>query len=307
MNDENKKLDVDSIVGFENEPFQVSYNTRDVIIYSLGIGSSDLRYCYENHQDFQVFPTFILTLPFKGTSTDIVPFPSPNLVSFPSSIPIDNPANLLHGEQYLRIFKPLDPEGGVLTVKSKILGIHDKQKGALLRAQDTFYDQNGEKVAISIRGAFFIGLTGFQSKSLESTPAKFVLPSRLPDAIFFQTTEGFQAMLYRLSGDYNPLHIDPDSANSVGFQKPIMHGLCTLGFALRGILQECFCDGRNVQSIEVRFSRPTLPGDRLKTKMWFENSKKIIFETVIEERNVVVLSGGVVELFEPISLTQSKL
>ncbi|GAB5035900.1 peroxisomal hydratase-dehydrogenase- [Nannochloropsis oceanica] len=301
------KVQPDLVVGHEGDTNEVSYTKRDLLIYAVGIGCkntpAELPFLYEDHENFVAFPTFPIVLPFKGTSHDVVPFPSPTLFSFPPGLPVMNPAMTLHAEQAIYILEPLPTSGATLTTKSKILGIYDKGKGALMREETRFTDEQGRLVAVAISGSFLRGVTGFQSKGPE-LPARIIPPSRAPDAVVQEMTLPEQALIYRLSGDYNSLHADPEIAQTVGFDKPILHGLCTFGHSARAVLQCGLIPENNpalLRSMTARFSKPAYPGETLVTSCWKiegVGGQRIVFQTTIKERGVVVLEGGMAEIGE---------
>jgi len=182
-------------------------------------------------------------------------------------------------------------------------GIYDKGKGALMREETRFTNVQGRLIAVSISGSFLRGVTGFQSKGPE-LPARITAPSRAPDAVVEETTLPEQALIYRLSGDYNSLHADPEIAQTVGFDKPILHGLCTFGHSARAVLQSGLVPDNNpalLRSVTARFSKPAYPGETLVTSCWKmegEGGGRIVFQTTVKERGVVVLEGGLAEVGE---------
>lgn len=283
-------VDASKIVGGQPHTYDVTYNKRDLMIYAVGIGESDLQFTYEFHENFAAFPLYPVVLSFKGDSQDVVSFPPPSMSSFPEGFPVVNPANMLHGEQSLELFRPLNPEGGALKSVSKVISFYDKGSGTLMEDETLISDADGP-VARLISGSFIRGLTGFEGKG-RKLPPRVKIPQREPDLREVYKTLPEQAQIYRLSGDYNSLHIDPEIAQSVGFKVPILHGLCTMGFATRALYKH-FCKGdpRRFKSIRVRFSSPTLPGETLETQMWVEGTT-VYFRTLVKERNKVVIDGG---------------
>lgn len=231
-----------------------------------------------------------VVLAFKGTSQDVVSFPPPTLSTLPDDFPIVNPANMLHGEQSLELLRPLDPSGAKFSCKSKLVSLLDKGTGAFMESETLMSDENGP-VARLISGTFIRKLTGFTGKG-RMIPPRIKMPQRDPDFVVAEKTLTNQAQIYRLSGDYNSLHIDPEIAESVGFPVPILHGLATMGFAARA-LYKTFCKGdpTSFKSIRVRFSSPTFPGDTLETQMWVVGAA-VHFRTLAKERNKVVIDGG---------------
>ncbi|XP_076642289.1 peroxisomal multifunctional enzyme type 2 [Halictus rubicundus] len=274
-----------------------TYSTRDTILYALGVGAtvqeqSDLRYLYENHENFAVIPTFYaLHGPMFVLSSKIFEVGLPG-------IQLD-PMKMLHGEQYFEVYKPVPTEATVQT-QFKLLDVLDKGSGALFVIQhETFDSVSGDKLSTAQMSVFAIGSGGFQGKRTSSNIVPTIEPpNRKPDATVTQQTSYDQAALYRLSGDRNPLHIDANMAMIGGHKRPILHGLCSFGFSVRHVLQT-YADGdpSAFKAIKVRFAKPVLPGQTLRTDMW-QNGNRIHFQTYITETNVPVLTGAYIDLKE---------
>lgn len=285
-----ERVDVDKILSSPEERFTASYTQRDLLLYAAGIGESALQFSYEYSDAFSAFPLYPVVLPFKGTAHDVVPYPPPTLAAAPDGMPVVNPAMILHGEQSLELVRPLDPAGGELQARTKIISFYDKGKGTLMESQTVLEDARGV-VARLVSGSFIRGLSGFQGKG-RRLPARVEVPKRAPDFTAAFKTSPHQAQLYRLSGDYNALHIDPEIATSVGFKQPILHGLCTMGVATRALFHQ-FCQGdvARFKSVRVRFSSPVFPGETVETRMWQDGSR-VLFQARVQERGVVVIDGG---------------
>ncbi|GAB5366987.1 hypothetical protein AAMO2058_001191000 [Amorphochlora amoebiformis] len=273
---------------------EVAYNRRDMMLYALGIGCKDLRFIYEHDKHFEVFPTYPLVLGFKGDSSDVVPYPSPPMLASLKTSGIKKKGAVLDGERHLCILKPLPGEGARLYLTSRVVGVHPKKSGTVLESEMTISDKEGDIYAIITTGSFYVGVTDSKPYG-KSHSRNVVTPSRKPDSIVEETTSLAQAALYRLSGDYNPLHIDPKKAKELKFPRPILHGLCTMGHSVRHVLQT-YGDGQGtrVKSVGVRFSSPVYPGETLITKMWKTptteaGNVRIVFETSVKERNKVVM------------------
>jgi len=206
---------------------------------------------------------------------------------------------ILHGEQSIEILKPL-PLEGQFDLKSTVLGVYDKGKGMLIQQQSVMVDSKGIEYAKLISGTFIRGLGGFGGE--KQPPEKsYNPPKRAPDAVAEFTTSPYQALLYRLSGDYNPLHADPAVAKKVGFPGPILHGLASLGIAGQTIVKTMLNNDPTLfKALRVRFASPVFPGETLVTEMWKEGND-IIFQTKVKERNVVVISNAVLETNVPSS------
>lgn len=290
-----------------SEPVPVKYTTKELILYALGTGSSDLQFIYENHDDFAPLPWFPIVLPFKGDAIDVVGFPSETMGAL-SGHAEGQPAPagpVLDGERELQLLNPLPPAGTPLLCKGRIVGLHNKGSGALLESETLIEDAAGKQYIRIISGAFYVGVTDFESAGVTYSK-KIKAPNRAPDKSVEQKTSVQQAHLYRLSGDYNPLHIDPEMAQVFGFKAPILHGLCSFGHSARHILAAyANNDVTRFKAIKVRFSKPVLPGQTLVTNMWHEHDR-ILFETVVKETGKVCMSSGYMQLAGP-CLRQSKL
>ncbi|XP_043589762.1 peroxisomal multifunctional enzyme type 2 isoform X1 [Bombus pyrosoma] len=278
-----------------------TYNYRDIILYALGVGASvkipaDFRYLYENDSNFAVFPTFYTTFDaMSATDISMLEKSLPNVEL--------NPMKLLHGEQYIEIHKELPTEATVET-RLKVVDVLDKEKGAVFVLQsETFDTSNGDKLSTGQMILFIAGAGGFQGKRSSSKIIPTIdAPNRQPDASVTQQTSHDQAALYRLSGDRNPLHIDLNVSMMAGFKQPILHGLCSLGFSVRHVLQTYANGDQNLfKAVKTRFVKPVVPGQTLQTNMWQEGNR-IHFQTSTVEGNLPVLTGGYVDLKRTVSM-----
>lgn len=282
---------VNALIGSEGEPYAHSYTERDVTLYALGVGApadpldqDELKFVYElSEEGFQVLPTYAVTC--------LSPMIQDILSGKIGDIEF-NPMMLVHGEQYLEINKPL-PTSGTLMCYPKVKDIYDKGSGMLMINQVTAIDEAGDQVSRMEASMFIRGIGDFGGQRGASD--KVQMPDdRPPDAVVSETTRPDQTLLYRLSGDINPLHADPRMAAVGNFDKPILHGLATYGFAARAVLKT-FCDndpGR-FRSMRARFSKEVYPGETLVTEMWQQDGQ-VLFQTKAQERDAVVLSNAVV-------------
>lgn len=297
----NEFIDVDEALGYELGPFHSSYDERDLSLYALGVGAAkdpldtgELQYVYEMHGDgFRALPTFGV-VPALNTIIEMAKQgkQAPGL-----RYGFDR---VLHGEQYTELLRPLPPRAR-LTHKAKIKNIFDKGKHAIVVTAIDSYDETGERLVYNEVVTFVRGAGGFGGDRGPSAEVN-VPPSRKPDAVVEEKIPENQALLYRLSGDINPLHADPNFAKAFGFDKPILHGLCTFGFAGRHVVSQFAPKGdpRFFKSIKVRFADSVFPGETLRTEMWKEKDGKVVFVCKVKERDKVVISNAAIELYKEI-------
>jgi acyl dehydratase len=263
-------------VGAEGTPSERSWTFKDAILYALGVGCGvdELRFSTEKNQ--LVLPTFAVIVGMGG-----IPFDRIGKFNF---------AMLVHGEQAFEVSGPIPPNGKVRT-KGRVAGIYDKGKGALVVFECESVDADTGAPRFKNRMSAFIRGEGGFGGERGPQAAPFELPNRKPDHEVSYETSRDQALLYRLSGDMNPLHSDPDLAKSVGFPKPILHGLCTYGFTGRALLAAlCGNDPARFRSMDGRFSKPVFPGESLTVKMWVDGSSAL-FQTVNPAGDVVLDQG----------------
>lgn len=267
------------------------YDQRDTILYALGVGAGqgvdgmpELRYVYE--QGLAALPTMAVVLAYPG-------FWQQN-----PEYGIDW-TKVLHGEQSVVFHRPL-PVSGEVIGRFRIRSVHDKGegKGSLLYAEREIVDAaTGESLATVVQGSFLRGNGGAGSVAEGPPPAPHQLPAdRAPDHVVTLHSHGDQAVIYRLSGDYNPLHIDPAVAAKAGFDRPILHGLCTYGMAGRAVIA-AFCGGdeSRLRRFDVRFSSPVFPGETIRFDLWNEGPGKGSCRATVVGREVQVLNNGYVE------------
>ncbi|MGV9797859.1 MaoC/PaaZ C-terminal domain-containing protein [Mycobacterium sp. NPDC003449] len=259
-------------IGETTEPHQFQWTDRDTLLYAVGVGAGtgDLALTTENSHEIeqQVLPTYavIACSPFAAAA----------------KIGTFNFGMLLHGSQEIRVFKPLPP-AGKLTVVAEVADIQDKGEGknavVMLKGVGTDPD-SGDVIVETLTTAVIRGEGGFGGQPGQR-PAAPAIPDREPDARVALPTREDQALLYRLSGDRNPLHSDPWFAkNLAGFPKPILHGLCTYGVAGRALVAELGGgDATKVHAVASRFTSPVFPGETLTTSIWRTEPGRAVFRT----------------------------
>jgi len=303
----NEFIDIDEALGAKYPDRTSSYDEGDLALYALGVGAATdpnddegLRLVYEGHgAGMKALPTFAV---IPGTNA-ILGFAKEGITAPGLHYGLDR---LLHGEQYIELVRPL-PLKATLTTKGTVKDIWDKGKGALVVTELDSYDEDGDLLIKSEMTAFIRGAGGWGGDRGPSADIN-VPPERQPDAVVEDAIPENQALLYRLSGDWNPLHADPGMAQAFGFERPILHGLCTFGYAGRRVLQKFAPDGNPdfFKSIKVRFADNVYPGDTLITKMWKESDQRIVFQCTVKERDSVVISNAAIELFEELPKPKEK-
>ena len=280
-------IDVEKVLGTEFEPAPCEWAEKDVILYALGLGvgvgqspvdPEVLKYTYEN--DLRAIPTFgvIPTFTSMGGLFEIPGFDV-------------NPMMILHGEQYLEILAEEIPVRAKAATKSRVSHIYDKGKGALVVIEAVTESEDGKPLFKNEFSIFVRGEGGFGGES--GPPAGNEPPDRAPDATVEYPTLPHQAIIYRLSGDYNPLHIDPQMAAMAGFDRPILHGLCTFGNVGRAVIDAmCDRDPARFRSIKVRFASPVYPGETIVTDIWKESDTELIVRGRLKERDVEVVKNA---------------
>ena len=279
-------INYDEIMNMTSENVEISYSDKDSILYSLGIGLgndpmnlNELKYVYENSQS---------VLPSMATNFQ---YHSPLLLK--TNI---NFIMVVHGEQRLSITNAL-PVSGDFIANAKVIGCYDKgpARGAIIEVETTVKNKkNNEEICKLVSTTFARGDGGFGGP--DSPKKEIFIPDGEPDYVSEISTKPNQALIFRLSGDYNPLHSDPNFAKAAGFEKPILHGMCTYGIACRSLVNEiCENDASKLKRFDCRFSSPVYPGETIITEMW-KKDKMIYFNSKVKERDKLVLKNGVSEI-----------
>lgn len=276
-------LDLSSI-GREGPVHERSWTSTDALLYAVGVGaglgdpSQELPFTTENSHGIeqQVLPTFGVLL---------AQAPGPGLGDFDRTM-------LVHAEQEVRLHRVL-PTSGTVRAQARVESIEGKRSGALVTSVSSAVDEAGQPVITSRSSIFIRGEQGPADQ-----PAKvddWAQPDRAPDWEITLTTRPEQALLYRLNGDRNPLHSDPTFAARAGFERPILHGLCTYGITGRALLMSAMDgDPGQFRAMSGRFSSPVLPGDDLTVRIWRQNDGSdgaLLFRTLRGDGTVVIDRG----------------
>jgi len=270
------------VIGKPLGPYTKTYSWKDPVLYALGVGAGfeDLEYCYE--KDLKVLPSFSIAAIFDM------------LTVFGAESNV-NLAGILHGEQRLTFHNPIPPEG-TLTTSGKIRGIYDKgaDKGALVVGESVTWHANGQKLFTSQVTVFSRRDGGFGGANAPRQDLE--MPDREPDFTVEDRPSANQPLLYRLSGDVFALHVDQDFARLAGFEKPIMHGLCTHGYACRALIKSLVPGAPQlVRRMDCRFSRPLYPGDAIRTLIWKAGPGRALWRVVNTRTGDTVIDLGVFE------------
>ena len=274
------------IISLEEKNLEFSYTQRDSIIYGLGIGlgkdpmdATELKYVYEN--GLIAFPSMATNFQYK----------SPILLKAKL-----NMIMIVHGEQRIILHQPMPSEAVVIS-DTRVTNCYDRgaSKGAIIEVETNVRLKKDDSPLCTLTSKTFArGDGGFGGEDVPaSTPVEL---SGSPDIVHEVTTTEDQALIFRLSGDSNPLHSDPNFAKMAGYPKPILHGLCSYGVACRSIVETlCEKNSKRLKRFDVRFSSPVFPGETIVTEMW-KKDDEIHFQSKVKERDIVVLKKGVCEI-----------
>ena len=264
--------------------FETAFTPRDVMLYQLGLGfgrdpmdEAELPFVYE--KSLVVMPSYATILAFGR-----------RLITAKDDLDL---VKLLHGEQALELHRPI-PASGTVVGEVRITDIIDKgaEKGCIIVQEiGLSLKESGDRLA-TLRGSGFYRGDGGRGGTSGPAAVPHVIPDRAADAVVAIATRPDQALLYRLSGDYNPLHAEPAFARAAGFRQPILHGLCSYGIACRAVVQ-AFVPGapERVAAFDVRFSSPVYPGETIVTQLW-RDGDTVSYRCKVQERDVVVLNNG---------------
>lgn len=281
-------IQYDDLMARKVDGVQYSYGDRETMLYALGLGMGrDQLDPEELHYVFEKDLKTIATMPaLFGQGSKLLAGAGINHTL------------VVHGEQRVTLHRPLPYEADLL-VDSRVVEVLDKgaDKGAVLytvteaRLKDT-----GEPVSTAMSTTFARGDGGFGGPSGPAPVETHAIPERAPDTSCENTIRDDQALIYRLSGDRNPLHADPEFADAAGFPKPILHGLCTYGTACYAVLKTvCQYDHTKIKAFDARFSSPVYPGETIVTDMWVDGTT-VSYRCRVKERDITVINNGRCEL-----------
>jgi acyl dehydratase len=277
----------DKLMAMQIPPVEQAYTPKDCMLYALGLGfgrdpmnEDELAFVYE--KNLKVLPTMATVLGYGG--------------SWVRNTGIDH-VKVVNGEQGVTLHRPLVAEGTVIG-QTRILEVIDKGagKGALILSERKVTDKaSGQLIATITQTAFCRGDGGFGGPPRQA-PAPHPLPTRAPDLFCDLPTRPEAALIYRLSGDYNPLHAEPAFAKAAGFERPILHGLGTFGVSGHAVLKAlCGYDPARLVAFAGRFSAPVFPGETIRTEMWRDGAV-VSFRARVVERDVVAINNGRAEI-----------
>ncbi|RPA92957.1 peroxisomal dehydratase [Choiromyces venosus 120613-1] len=295
-----------SAVGFEFDPIPVAWLQRDLLLFanSIGVNRDELHFLYELHPNFQAFPTYPIVLSFKHKDQEVIDFIA-RMTSGAKTIPgvpkLD-PGRTLDGQRQLTVLQPIPTSsvGREFELRGKCLGVYDKGKaGTVTETEHLLVDKaTGEAYTKIVSSSFAVGQGGWGGPKGPKTENFPPPEGKAPDATFAQPTSPEIALLYRLNGDYNPLHADPTVGKKIGYKGAILHGLGTWNMAAHAVLKTFGnSDPTRLRLFQARFASAVMPGDGLVFDMWRTGKKEdgfdeIIFVAKVKEGGRVVLSNG---------------
>ncbi|KAJ5162969.1 uncharacterized protein N7500_004799 [Penicillium coprophilum] len=289
--------------GHEFPAQEVSWQKRDVLLFanSIGVKADELHFLYELHPNFSVFPTYSLILPFKLTDQEVTDFYARQKAVHIPGVPELDHRRAVDGQRKITILKPLPPTsaGRKFELRNKVIGVYDKGKpGTVIETEQSIVDkENGEVYTKVVSSGFLVGQGGWGGPKGPSTVNYPPPEGKAPDATHVVQTNLETAHLYRLNGDYNPLHATPEPGQKMGFGGTIIHGLFSWNSAAHGILRELGgSNPANMKEFQARFASPVRPGDKLTTEIWRTGNiqdgyEEIRFATK-NDKGRVVLSNG---------------
>ncbi len=282
-------LNAEKLLTLKIPDIEQNYGPKDCMLYALGLGlgqdplnADELVFVYE--KNLKALPTYALVQAYSAYWLR-----QPDLgITW---------SHVVHGEQGLVLHEPVAPQGGVIG-RTRILDVVDKGegKGALVFSERQISDRASGRLLATLTQTTFCRADGGFGGPRRETPPPHALPKRAPDVVCDLPTRPEMALIYRLSGDVNPLHADPDFAQAAGFPRPILHGLATFGLAGHALLKAiCGYNPARLTVMSGRFSAPVFPGETIRTEFWRANTEDpgmIGFRARVLERDLVVIDNG---------------
>lgn len=288
-------LNADALLAAQLSPIERTYGPKDCILYALGVGlgydptsEDELAFVYE--KNLKVLPTFAVVPAFDYRW---MLRPEFGLTW----------SHIVHGEEAIVLHAPIPPQGTVIG-RERVVDIVDKGegKGALLFHERSLIDKATGTLLATLKQTTFCRADGGFGGERRGTTASHPIPDRAPDLVCDLPTRPEMALIYRLSGDDNPLHAEPAFARAAGFPRPILHGLATMGVAGHALLKTvCGYDPARLASMAVRFSAPVFPGETIRTEIWQDSDAAgavVSFRARVKERDVIAINNGRADIRE---------
>ncbi|KAI0483220.1 peroxisomal multifunctional enzyme [Xylariaceae sp. FL0804] len=282
--------------GFEYPASEVSWVKRDALLFanSIGCTADELHFLYELDPNFAVFPTYPIILPFKKNAQEVIDFYGAQKAIKIPGVPDFDARRVVDGQRLVQFLKPLPTTsaGRKFEIRGKVLGVYDKGRpGTVIETQQDLVDAGtGEVYTRAVGSAFYVAQGNWGGPKGPATENFPPPQGRQPDVEFEDQTSQQTALLYRLNGDYNPLHAHPEPGKKMGFGGAIIHGLYSFNSACHGLLMRLGAsDPANIKEFQARFASPVKPGDKLVTSVWRTGEMKGEWEEV---RFVTKVAGG---------------
>ncbi|KXJ90407.1 HotDog domain-containing protein [Microdochium bolleyi] len=301
-------VDFRKAAGYEYPPIKCSYNRRDVLLFANAIGctADETHFLYELDPRFAAFPTFPINLGFKQTDQDVFDFIARTTTGDVPGCPPFDAQRSVDGERGIEIIRPLpvSSEGLDLEIRNRVKGVYDKGGAMILESEGSLVDAKTNAVYVKLTStAFGIGQGGYNGPRGPSKPPVITPTDRAPDAVHTLATTPEIAFLYRLCGDYNPMHADDAFGRRAGFKGAILQGLGTWNIAAHGVLRKLGgSEPGRLKEFGARFKSVVYPGDELETRMWVVGSEAgvmdVRFETRVKGDGRVALSNGYAKIKE---------
>jgi acyl dehydratase len=291
-------------VGFEYPRKAVTWLKRDVLLFARSIGATadELHFLYELHPNFSVFPTYPVILPFKGDTQEVIDFYAAQKAVTIPGVPVFDTTRVVDGQRQVQFFKtlPTSSEGRKFEIRTTVLGVYDKGRpGTVIETQQDLVDAETDEVYTRAVGSAFYVAQGNWGGPKGPATVNFPPPKgKTPDLTFSDQTTKETSLLYRLNGDYNPLHATPEPGKKMGFGGEIVHGLYSFNSTAHLLLKNLAgSDPSRMKEFQARFASPVIPGDKLVTEVWRtgevdkDGFEDVRFVTKVEGKKVCLSNG----------------